>query len=558
LQTLKGITEGTMKNLIFRLFVTVGILVVAAVLILRATPLDGRLDGFGVNLPTRPQPSLYPAALDELSKLNVRWVRVEFPWDEIEPSPNAYQWTFTTDSTFRDLDALVSQAQQRSLNMVAVLDGGPVYLSHQMPNSPVNSDDLLTRWRLYVQAVVQRYGSQIHVWQIGNDVNTYQGWGSVVFPTASDASATPDPTLYAKLLQAAYEIIKAANPGDTVVLSGLSFTGNGDCITSPYAYLGQLDAAGAWDNFDVAAMNLWWGSGSPEQITNRGSAFNPQTGACLQGQSMQTDLINEVRSFKQLILQFGDKPLWVTATGWQQSDLQAQATQAGIDVGVAEANDVIRTLVPILSEPGVQKVFWQSLPDIPQNPGYPTTAAGQQALSNLGSLLTGSQPLGQRQGQQAGSAVYEYRFQKDGRLISFIWRSTGGVAAQPVIVTSLNDESVTTYPASAAGLSGSTGTSQSPASDGTLALNVNEDPIVLVAQSPDLIQRGEAAVEDRIAAWRDGLTAMGNHWLDELRISATNAVSAWLRNLGQQIVESVVNQFSQWFNKALGQIGTSK
>ena len=61
-----------------------------------------------------------------------------------------------------------------------------------------------------------------------------------------------------------------------------------------------------------------------------------------------------------------------------------------------------------------------------------------------------------------------------------------------------------------------------------------------------------------MAAWRDGLTVMGNHWLDELRISATNAVSAWLRNLGQQIVESVVNQFSQWFNKALGQIGTSK
>jgi len=546
-----------MKDLILRLIFTIGLLAIAVALILRATPLDGRLDGFGVNLPTQPDTNLFPAALDELSKLNVRWVRVEFPWNEIEPSPDVYQWTFTTDSTFRDLDALVSQAQQRGLNVVAVLDGGPVYLTHQMPNSPVSSDDLVTRWRLYVQTVVKRYGNQIHFWQIGNDVNTYQGWGSVVFPTAFDASATPDPALYIKLLQSAYEIIKAADPGDTVVLSGLSFTGNGDCAASSYAYLGQLDAAGAWDSFDVAAMNLWWGAASPEQITSRGPAFDPQTGACLQGISMQTDLINEVRSFKQLILQFGDKPLWVTATGWQQSDLQAQATQAGVDVGVIEANDVVRTLVPILSESGVQKVFWQSLPEDPQNLGDPSTTTGQQALSNLGSLLTGSQPLGQRQGQQQGSTVYEYRFQKDGRLISIIWRSTGGETAQPVLVTGLNGESVATYPASAVGLNGSTGTSQSPVGDGTLALNVNEDPVILVAQSPDLIQRGEAAVEDRIAAWRDGLTVMGNHWLDELRISATNAVTAWLRNLGQQIVDATINQFSQWLNKALGQFGTS-
>jgi len=546
-----------MKHLIFRLFLTIVVLAVIAALLLRATPLDGRLDGFGVNLPTQPQSNLFPEALDELTKLNVRWVRVEFPWDEIEPSPNAYQWTFTTDSTFRDLDALVSQAQQHGLNVVAVLDGGPVYLPHQMPNSPVNSDDLLTRWSLYVHAVVQRYGNQVHVWQIGNDVNTYQGWGNVVFPTASDASATPDPVLYAKLLQAAYATIKAADPGDTVVLSGLSFTGNGDCITSPYAYLGQLDTAGAWDDFDVAAMNLWWGAASPEQITNRGPAFDPQTGACLQGSTMQTDLIDEVRSFKQLILQLGDKPLWVTATGWQQSDLQAQATQASVDAGVVEADDVARTIVPILSESGVQKVFWQSLPNDPQNPGYPWTVTGQQALSNLASLLTGSQPLGQRQGQQQGSTVYEYRFQKDGRLISVLWRSTGGEQAQPVLVTSLNGETMTTYPASAAGLNGSTGTPQSPSDDGTLALNVNEDPTILVAQSPDLIARGEAAVEDRIAAWRDGLTVMGNHWLDEARVSATNALTAWLRNLGQQIVNSVASQFSQWFNKTLGQIGTS-
>ena len=551
------IRNDVMRNLFLRLIFTVGLLAIAAVLVLRATPLDGRLDGFGVNLPTQPEASLFPAALDELSKLNVRWVRVEFPWDEIEPSPNAYQWTFTTSSTSRDLDELVSQAQQHGLNVVAVLDGGPVYLTHQMPNSPVSSDDLLARWRFYVQAVVQRYGNQIHVWQIGNDVNTYQGWGSVVFPASSGASATPDPALYAKLLQAAYEIIKAADPGDTVVLDGLSFTGDGDCATSPYAYLGQLDADGAWDNFDVAAMNLWWGAGSPEQITDRGAAFNPLTGACLQGQAMQTDLIDEVRSFKQLILQFGDKPLWVTATGWQLGDLQARAAQAGVDVGVIEADDVVRTLVPVLSESGVQKVFWRSLPDDPQNPGYPLTTAGQQALSNLGSLLTGSQALGQRQGQQQGSTVYEYRFQKDGRLISFIWRSTGGEVAQPVLVTGLDGESATTYPASASGLNGSTGTSQSPSSDGTLALNVNEDPIILVAQSPGLIERGEAAVEDRIGAWRDGLTVMGNHWLDELRVSATNAVTAWLRNLGQQMVDSMINQFSQWFNKALGQFGTS-
>jgi hypothetical protein len=554
---LKPNLEGTMKHLIFRLVVTVGILAVAAALIFRATPLDGRLDGFGVNLPTQPQTGLFPAALDELTKLNVRWVRVEFPWEQIEPSPNAYQWTFNTASTSRDLDALLNQAKQRNLNVVAVLDGGPAYLPHQMPNSPVNSDDLLARWRLYVQAVVKRYGSQIHVWQIGNDVNTPQGWGSVVFPTASDASAAPDPALYAKLLQAAYEVIKAANPGDTVVLSGLSFAGNSNCAASPYAYLGQLASAKVWDDFDVAAMNLWWGAASPEQITNRGPAFDPQTGACLQSTSMQTDLIDEVRSFKILIQQLGDKPLWVTATGWQQSDLQAQAAQTGLDSGVVEADDVVRTLVPILSESGVQRVFWQSLPDDPQNPGYPWTATGQQALSNLASLLTGSQPFGQRQGQQQGSSVYEYRFQKDGRLISVIWRSTGGEQAQPVLLTDLTGETVATYPASASGLNGSTGTSQSPSSDGTLALNINEEPILLVTQSPDFIARGQAAVEDRIAAWRDGLTVMGNHWLDEMRISATQAVTAWLRNLGQQLVDSMVNQFSQWLNNALGSIGTS-
>jgi hypothetical protein len=357
------------------------------------------------------------------------------------------------------------------------------------------------------------------------------------------------------MLSIAYDIIKQHDPNDLVVLGGLVTypSANVDCETNPFVFMKGIHDAGAWDKFDVIGFHPYWGNYPPEMPIERGLMHDANTGACLQEKQRTDTLINEVRGVRNLASQFGKKPIWITELGWDQPSLQNISNYRGASPDQIEADFVTRTYVPLLSEDGIEKIFWYTLIGDKRDENYVLGPAGKQAYHNLSGLLTGSSPLGQVQGQndhgQPGDDdVYEYRFQKDNRAIIIIWKARGGEVERDVVISDLPWETLRSYPVDAKDLSRKAGTALSVV-EGTVTIKLNEHPVILIGEKANW---WDGAVDwwnewsDEPLAWWDGVVNWWNEWsADPL---------AWFRNLWDQKVQQLQRTFDEWLREKVREI----
>ncbi len=177
--------------------------------------------GLNIHLLNVPDQS---AQLDRIAAAGFVWVRQPFDWQ-------------TTD--LAAADSLVAAIAQRHLHLVAVLTGS-------RPPDPAAFTDFAAQF-------AARYGKQIGAYQIWDEPNIELGWNGP--PSAAE---------YARLLQAAYTAIHAADPGATVLLAGLAPTiETGPKNISDVLYLRQLYALGAGPYFDAAAGKPYGFDASP-------------------------------------------------------------------------------------------------------------------------------------------------------------------------------------------------------------------------------------------------------------------------------------------------------
>lgn len=149
-----------------------------------------------------PWPNVYTGAqenyaLDDLKRIGTRWVRIAQGWDDIQHSgPTApYNWTY--------LDRVVPKIVSRGLKpMFEITFNTPAWAKPPGTGLEVLPTDIPAFSR-YVTALVQRYGTRIRAWEIFNEP---------IFHNKVEA--------YAPVLKAAYEAIKAVDPGAEVVLGG--------------------------------------------------------------------------------------------------------------------------------------------------------------------------------------------------------------------------------------------------------------------------------------------------------------------------------------------------
>lgn len=154
--------------------------------------------------------------------------------------------------------------------------------------------------QMYAIALAQR--GIIQAYEIGNEPNTDGEWG-----------AAPDPAAYTTLLRAAYQGVKAADPGAKVVSAGLAPVGriqgtcgpwqNNNChAMDDYTYTQEMINAGAAGFMDAFGYHPYGFAYPPETDPNsvpNGFAFR---GA------------ETIRSI--LIGRGVDRPLWATEFGW--------------------------------------------------------------------------------------------------------------------------------------------------------------------------------------------------------------------------------------------------
>jgi len=223
------------------------------------------------------------AAVDRIASGGFHWVRQTFAWAEIEPTPGQFRWG--------QWDRIVSAAQARGLELIAVLDTTPPWARDgEGPLAPPASEADFGR---FARAVAARYGEWINCYQIWDEPNLSSHWGGCYV----------DPTAYARLLRAGALQIRAVDPQAFILTAGLAPTWEqGPLNLDEVAFLQGLYEAGADGSFDVLAAKPYGFWSGPEDRRVSPEVLNF---------SRLVRLRETMEAYGD-----GDKPIWAVEWGW--------------------------------------------------------------------------------------------------------------------------------------------------------------------------------------------------------------------------------------------------
>jgi hypothetical protein len=268
----------------------------------------GDVSPFGVNvfLEQEAEPAKRTRAVQLAAEAGFRWLRQEFPWEDIEihgkgdfedrrHEPHRSAWD--------KYDQIVELAEAQNMTLIVRLSNPPGWTRAQGEGVD-NADtfappDRLADFADFVQAVVSRYKGRVRYYQLWNEPNIYPEWGR----------AAINPEAYAALLKAGAEAARAADPEVVIILGALAATINLQPDAPPpanslndFLYLQRLYDAGAAPDFDIVAVQ---GYGLYSGPTDR--RLHPR-------------VINISRHYfiRDLMVNNGDahKPIWIAEMNW--------------------------------------------------------------------------------------------------------------------------------------------------------------------------------------------------------------------------------------------------
>lgn len=175
---------------------------------------------------------------DLMAAMNVKWVRADFDWSDIEREPGQFNWSYQ--------DRVVQEAMARQMQVIAILTYTPGWArppgttSHAPP-------ERVSDYAAFAHAAVTRYAPLgVRTWEIWNEPNASEFW-----------QPRPDPERYAELFRAIAGAVRAVDPGATLLTGGL--TRGADAADgsrlSQMTYLEHLYANGAAQLADAVAVH---------------------------------------------------------------------------------------------------------------------------------------------------------------------------------------------------------------------------------------------------------------------------------------------------------------
>lgn len=143
--------------------------------------------------------------------LNFTYIKQSFPWRELEPRSD--EWDFTQS------DRIVELANDVDLQLIARLGETPNWA---IDNPIIGNEDVhdtppddLEAWGDYCGTIAERYAGRIVAYQVWNEPNLQREWG------LQDLSASR----YVELLAVCSEAIRAVDSEAIIISAGLSPTG---------------------------------------------------------------------------------------------------------------------------------------------------------------------------------------------------------------------------------------------------------------------------------------------------------------------------------------------
>lgn len=473
-----------------------------------------------------------------ITSLGAGWVREELPWNLVEPQPGAYRWAFQANGREIDFDRALAAYNQQGVSVLLVLSGGPVYLQTNSGQA-VAADAMLAQWKAFVQAAVDRYGSMVDAWQIGDSPNSATGWGRVIYPADPQATAAPDAALYGKMLKEAARIIHRADPESLVLTGALASPYDKNCAVHPYSFLLDLHGARVWDWFDGIALRPNRGNHLPEEILS--PAANPQ---CQPVVAPQADLAGETAAIQQLAKQLKSKPVWITDLQVTLSQANAMSDGRAITDGQMQADVLVRASIPLMSQPGVQAVFWKDFP-FADGEGGALQPSSLRAFSNLAHLLSTARFM-ESQPAQSDSAIRQYRFRNGLNWVIVVWSAVGGDEPRPAVLENVMTGTLSAYTADSEALFSTGGVPVEVDAGGRAILLVTERPVILVGKTRDVTRIIQYGAEDLAASLKEETQKF-------VHSQAKNA-KAELMNWLESLLDSLKARFLNWGEEQLDQV----
>lgn len=152
---------------------------------------------------------------------------IHMNWDAVEPREGQWEWA----ACDRQLQCMIDNGVETG----GIFLANPVWTRKENPGkgSVTLPSDNLPAWSNYVSEAVKRYKGKIRVWEVWNEPPNFTG-------------SRQDATDYAKVVSAAYDAAKAADPDCRVGLGVKSVHLN---------YLERAIKAGAKDKFDYVTVH---------------------------------------------------------------------------------------------------------------------------------------------------------------------------------------------------------------------------------------------------------------------------------------------------------------
>jgi hypothetical protein len=377
--------------------------------------------GASLNSPFGGSPGEVPNFDRQYADIGVKWIRYSgksMAWGIVERTKGVYDWSLC--------DGLFSETSKNGIHsFITVRSFNPWDQTTQKmekgkflkPKAPTDMANFLK----FLAKAVERYDGDgvddapgspvVNYWQIENEVDG-NFWGDT-------------PESYAKLLKAAYQTIKKANPRAKVVIAGASTVEGFDRFYVPVLKELQNIADKRGDRyFDIFDLHWYGNVGEYKKI-------------------MRRDLQSFMDNYNKTLSNCGysNTPLWITETGTYGG--KGVVGRGGEPLPeqdeAAQAAELVKRYVYFVGN-GIKKVFWchmvnahhdnigkpndyfenVGLVNNPRNNGDSSNKLAYYSYKFLVDMLEGSDWETIRR-IDLGSDVHAYRFLKNGKGIYVIW-----------------------------------------------------------------------------------------------------------------------------------------
>ncbi|MDB5164175.1 MAG: hypothetical protein JWS12_793 [Candidatus Saccharibacteria bacterium] len=225
-------------------------------LLTRGKAITGTPEKFGVNVGHTvlytDDTALFNKEMDDFKTMGVRWLRADFSWSVLQPSPTSYN--------LAKQDRFVNAAYARGLKVLGIIDYTPQWatLGGSSSDKTEPADDKLDDYANFAGTLASRYKGKVDAWEIWNEPNGKTFW-----------SPKPNPVKYTAMLKLAYTSIHAANSSATVMTGGpqAAYTDPVAATISPIDWLSAIYSNGGKGYFDAVAWHPYTDNYTPPGAT---------------------------------------------------------------------------------------------------------------------------------------------------------------------------------------------------------------------------------------------------------------------------------------------------